>query len=100
MQRHLDVWALYINPTVRGRVVDPLEVVGTLIALFSVFVHPIVCAAALKSYIRTIVIWPSTAPVTAIVIAIVAAELFVKVFNLTETGTVPALDVTVTALFA
>ena len=49
MQRHFDVALLYINPTVRGRVVEPLEVVGAVTVLFSVLVHPMVCAAALKS---------------------------------------------------
>ena len=42
MQRHFDVALLYINPTVRGRVVEPLDVVGTETVLFSVFVQPIV----------------------------------------------------------
>ena len=49
MQRHFDVALLYINPTVRGRVVEPLEVVGTVAVLFSVLVQPIVWVTALKS---------------------------------------------------
>ena len=49
MQRHFDVALLYINPTVSGKVVEPLDVVGTETVLFSVFVQPIVWATALKS---------------------------------------------------
>lgn len=49
MQRHLEVAALYWKPTVRGRVVEPLEVVGAITILFSVFTQVIVCVTALKS---------------------------------------------------
>lgn len=44
-------------------------------------------------------ICPSTAPAVAIVIVIAAVDEFVNVFKRYVTGTVPALDVTVTALF-
>ena len=44
-------------------------------------------------------IWPSTALANAIVIVIVAADEFVNVFKRYVIGTVPALAVTVTALF-
>jgi hypothetical protein len=43
-------------------------------------------------------ICPSTALAVAIVIVIVAADELVNVFNLDVIGTVPALDVTVTAV--
>jgi hypothetical protein len=49
MHRHLDVAPLNWNVTVFGSVVDPFEVVGAETVLFSVFVHPIVSAAAEKS---------------------------------------------------
>lgn len=49
MQRHFDVWPLYWNPTVTGKVVEPFDVVGTEAVLFSVLVQPMVCVAALKS---------------------------------------------------
>jgi hypothetical protein len=42
MHRHLDVEPLYMKPTVRGRVVDPLDVVGAETVLFSVFTQLIV----------------------------------------------------------
>lgn len=47
--RHLLVLPLNMKPTVRGRVVEPLLVVGTLTVEFSVPVQPIVSATAEKS---------------------------------------------------
>lgn len=55
-QRHFDVLALNMNPTVRGNVVDPFDVVGTETVEFSVFTHEMVCATALKSRILTMTI--------------------------------------------
>lgn len=49
MQRHLEVAPLNMKVLLIGRVVDPLDVVETVIVLFSVFVQPIVSAAAEKS---------------------------------------------------
>lgn len=82
----------------RNKVVDPFDVVGTLTVLFSVLTHVIVSATPLKSRMRTIVIWPSTALEVAIVIVIVAAELLLNVLSRDVTGTVPAFVVTETAL--
>lgn len=42
MQRHLEVAELYINPTVKGSVVEPFEVVGAVTVLSSVLTHVIV----------------------------------------------------------
>src|ERR1019366_1405628 len=47
---------------------------------------------------RTMQACPSVAPEVVIVMAMVAAEELVKLFHLEVTGTVPALEVTVTAL--
>lgn len=49
MQRHFDVEPLYIKPTVKGNVVEPLDVVGAVTLLSSVFTQEMVCATALKS---------------------------------------------------
>lgn len=56
---------------------DPLEVVGALTSLFSVFTQVIVCATAEKSSIFTHTICPATADAVAIVIVRAAAELLV-----------------------
>lgn len=53
---HFEVALLYMNPTVRGRVVEPFEVVGALMVLFSVFTQVMVWATADASRILTIVI--------------------------------------------
>lgn len=42
IQRHFDVLALYWNPAVTGNVVDPFEVIGAAIVLFSVLTQAIV----------------------------------------------------------
>ncbi len=88
-----------MKPTVNGSVVEPFDVVGALIVLFSVFTQVIVCAAAEESSILTMVICPSTAEVVVMVIVRVAAELFVTVLSLAVTGTVAALPEAVIALF-
>jgi hypothetical protein len=98
MHRHFDVLALYWNPAVSGKVVDPFDVTGAVTVLFSVFTHVIVCATALKSRIRTITIIPSTALVVVIVIVRVAAELFVTVLIREVIGTVAAFPDAVIAL--
>lgn len=49
MQRHFEVCVLYMKPTVRGRVVEPFDVVGAVTVLFSVFTQVIPSATALKS---------------------------------------------------
>lgn len=90
---------MYINFTVNGKVVEPLEVVGAVIELFSVFTHVIVWVAALKSKILTVNSCPSTALAVVIVIVKVAAELFVTVLSEDVTGTVAALPEAVIALF-
>lgn len=95
MHLHLEVAELYINPTVSGNVVDPLEVVGAVTVEFSVFTQVMVCATAEKSFILTITISPSAAEVVDIVIVIVAAEELVKLFTRLVLVTVPALEVTV-----
>lgn len=92
MQRHLEVPAFHLNPTVKGKVVEPLEVVGAVTVLFSVLTHVIVWATPEKSNITTITISPSVALVVDIVIVIVAAELFVKLFILFDLVTVPAFE--------
>lgn len=97
-QRHFEVALLYMNPTVKGKVVEPFEVVGALTVEFSVLTQVIVSVTPLKSKIRTIEVCPSTAPVVVIVIVRVAAELFVTVFTFEVTGTVAALLVAVMAL--
>ena len=83
--------ALYINPTVNGKVVEPLEVVGAVTELFSVFTQVMVCATAEASRILTIINWPSTALVVVIVIVRVAALLLVTVLRREVIGTVAAL---------
>lgn len=98
MHLHLEVAELYINPTVNGNVVEPLEVVGAVTLLFSVFTQVIVCATALKSRMRTMIIMPSTALVVVMVIVSVAAELLVTVLNLEVIGTVAAFPEAVMAL--
>lgn len=56
MHLHLVVAELYMKPTVRGSVVEPFEVVGAEIVLFSVLTQVIVWAAADESRILTMVI--------------------------------------------
>lgn len=98
MHRHLLVPPLYMKPTVRKSVVEPLLVVGAVTVLFSVFTHVMVWATAEKSRTRTIVIWPSTADAVVIVMVRVAAELLVTVLRRNVTGTVAALPEAVIAL--
>ena len=49
MHRHFDVAELYINPTVKGSVVEPFDVVGADTVEFSVLTQVIVWATAEKS---------------------------------------------------
>jgi hypothetical protein len=79
-------------------VVDPFEVVGAVIVLFSVFVHVIVCATPVASKIRTMTSCPSVALVVVNVMVRVAAELFVTVFIFEVIGTVAAFPEAVIAL--
>lgn len=81
----------------RGSVVLPFEVVGTLASLFSVFTHVIVCATAEKSRICTITGCIFTAPLVVSVIVSVAAELFVTILFLLVTGIVAAFQLAVMA---
>lgn len=90
---------MYIKPTVNGSVVEPLEVVGAVTVLFSVFTQVMVWAAAEESRMRTTDIWPSVAEVVVIVMVRVAAELLVTVFSLCVIGTVAAFPDAVMALF-
>lgn len=82
---------LYWNNTDRGKVVDPLEVVGALTVEFSVLTQVIVCATALKSSTNTSENCLLTALAVAKVMVKVAAELFVTVFTTDVMGTVAAL---------
>jgi len=92
------VLVLNWKPTVNGKVVDPFEVVGAVIVLFSVFVHVIVCATPVASKIRTMTSCPSVALVVVNVMVRVAAELFVTVFIFEVIGTVAAFPEAVIAL--
>jgi hypothetical protein len=83
----------------KNNVVEPLDVVGAVTPLFSVFTHVIVWAAALKSNILTVNLCPSIALAVVIVIVNVAALLFVTVLIADVTGTVAALPTAVIALF-
>lgn len=88
-----------MNLTVKNKVVEPFEVVGAAIELFSVFTQTIVCATPEKSKILTVDICPSTALAVVRVIVNVAAELFVTVVSEAVTATVAALPAAVTAVF-
>lgn len=98
MQRHLPVFELYWNKAALGSVVEPFEVVGAVASPFSVLTHVIVWATAEKSSTRTCEICPSTALAVAIVIVMVAAELFVTVLTFDVIGTVAAFPDAVIAL--
>ena len=89
---------LYMNPTVSGRVVEPLDVVGAETVEFSVFTHVIVWATAVASRICMITGCIFTAEVVVKVIVSVAAELLVTMLFFEVTGIVAALAVAVIAL--